>query len=250
MSDKKGQITIFVVVGIVIVVGILVLFYLMKGAELLDSVQTTPENFIQSCVEDSVEDSMIKIFKNGGEIESSFNVMYNGEPYNYLCHTGDNYVRCYNLHPMLELQIEKEIKDDTVEAVGRCFEVLREDFENRGFDVEEEETVYSIDLLPGSVDVNLEKDIVVSRGSSSQSYSDFDLRIVSPLYELVKITKTILTSESRFCAFERNGFMIFYPEYDIKMINYDNNKIYRVIDRNSGNEFKFAVRACAVPAGI
>lgn len=247
---KKAQVTLFVIVAIVIVSGILIFFYLDRGPIVVDSISGTPDSFIESCSRDTVQESIEKVYRNGGEINTSFGVMYQGELYNYLCYNGDNYLRCYNLHPLLEKQIEERIRVDTLDSVEDCFEFLKGDFENKGFSVEMGETVYALDLIPGSVDITLSKDLLITRGSSVQTYSNFDSRIVSPLYELVKISKTIVTSESRFCAFERNGYMIFYPDYDIKLINYDNNKIYRVIDRLSGIEFKFAVRSCAVPAGI
>ena len=247
---RKGQVSIFILVGIVVVAGIFILFYLLGGPRLVSPVQGTPDDFVKQCVRDSVEEVVEKIYVNGGEVEPSFSVKYLGEDYNYLCHTGDNYVKCYNIHPHLEQEIEQEIEEATRDSVQDCFGLLREDLDSRGFFVDEGPMIYSIDLLPGSIDINLERDISVTKGGSAQSYNNFNLRINDPLYELVKISKTIVTSESRFCAFERNGFMIFYPEYDIKMTNYDNNKIYSVKERVSEKEFKFAVRTCAVPAGF
>ena len=50
--------------------------------------------------------------------------------------------------------------EDTRSDVQECFDSMRDDFESKGFDVSGGATEYSIDLLPGSVEINLEKRIV------------------------------------------------------------------------------------------
>jgi len=44
--------------------------------------------------------------------------------------------------------------------------------------------------------------------------------------------------------------MLLYPKWDIRRIDYDDSKMYRLIDRKSGAELKFAVRSCAFAPGI
>jgi len=151
---------------------------------------------------------------------------------------------------MLEFLIEDEIREDTKDEVQVCFDSMREDFENKGFDVSGGATTYSIDLLPGNVEIKLEKKIDLVRGDSSQNFEDFDTKILSPIYELTRIAREIVNSESQYCNFEYNGYMLLYPDYDIRRIDYRDSKIYRLIDRPTGAEFKFAVRSCAFAPGI
>jgi len=67
---------------------------------------------------------------------------------------------------------------------------------------------------------------------------------------LVRIARDVVNSESQYCNFEYNGYMLLYPKYDIRRIDYSDSKIYRLIDRLSGDEFRFAVRSCAFAPGI
>jgi len=128
--------------------------------------------------------------------------------------------------------------------------VMKNDFEDRGFNVGGGAASYSIDLMPGYIEVNLEKRVEISRDGDSQVFEDFDSRIVSPIYELVRVARDVVNDESQFCNFEYNGYMLLYPEFDIRRIDYRNSKIYRLIDRRSENEFRFAVRSCAFAPGI
>jgi hypothetical protein len=250
MHMKKGQVTIFIIVGVVIVVGIIISFLFMGRIDVEAPFELGPQVFIDKCVRDVVEVSVEKILRNGGEILATRAISYQGEEWNYLCYQADYYQGCYNIHPMLEMQIEREIVRDTDVAVQDCFDTMREDFEDRGFDVGGGPTEYSVDLLPGYVEIDLTKKIDISKGEISQSFENFGTRLLSPIYELVQIARDVVNSESQFCHFEYNGYMLLYPKYDIRRIDYSDSKIYRLIDRRSGAEFRFAVRSCAFAPGI
>ena len=248
---KRGQVTLFIIVGILIVGGILLFFSLVKdGADVISPIDFGPRDFVVSCVEDVVEASIDRVMENGGEIVPSQSILYRDEEWNYLCYQADYYQGCYNTHPMLELQIEREIERDTSVAVQGCFNLMRDDFEDRGVDVELGSTNYSVDLLPGFVRIGLNKDVDISSESGGQSFDDFGFNVQTPIYDLVRVSREIVNSESQFCYFEYNGYMLLYPKYDIRRIDYMDSKIYRVIDRWSGDEFKFAVRSCAFAPGI
>lgn len=242
----RGQVTIFVIIGIVIVVGLVALLLLMNdGVDILDTDTPNPTSSLQSCVREGIEDSVAKIYRNGGEIFPSFPTSYLGEEYNYLCYAGDNPdVNCYNLHPLLELQIEDRIRSDTLDEVQSCFDSLRSDLEGRGFDVTGSATEYFIDLVIGKIKVDLKKDITATKGDSTTAYSDFSFSINDPLYDLVRVTSNIVENEAQFCTFDRSTHMVFYPKYEINVARFGEDKFYRVKDRNSGEEFKFAVRSC------
>jgi hypothetical protein len=250
MNNDKGQVTIFIIIGIVIVAGIILLFFFLGGVEVDSPADLGPKVFVDKCVRDVVEASVEKMLENGGEILPSRAIAYKGEEWNYLCYQADYYQGCYNIHPMLEMQIEAEIVRDTETDVQGCFNSMREDFEDRGFDVGGGATEYSVDILPGMVEISLSKRIDVSREGSSQSFEDFDSEILSPIYELVQIARDVVNSEAQYCNFEYNGYMLLYPRYDIRRIDYSDSKIYRLIDRRSKDEFRFAVRSCAFAPGI
>jgi len=119
-----------------------------------------------------------------------------------------------------------------------------------GFDVESGVMRFSVDLLPGYVKIDLLKQVDISGDTGTQSFEDFGVEVVSPIYNLVEVARDVVNSESQFCNFEYNGYMLLYPQYDIRRIDYVDSKIYRLIDRRSGDEFRFAVRSCAFAPGI
>ena len=246
----RAQVTVFIIVGVLIVVGIVAAVYFIGNFTTEAPSDLNPRDIVDKCVKDVVRKSIDKILLGGGEIEPSQAIPYHGNNYNYLCYQADFYQGCYNIHPMLENQIEKEIVKDTRVGVQNCFDSMREDFENRGFNVNGGSTTYSVDLLPGYVAINLKKKIDISKDGVAQKFENFDTRVLSSIYDLVRVAREVVNSESQFCHFEYNGYMLLYPRYSIKKIDYEESKIYSILDRHSKEEFKFAVRSCAFPPGI
>jgi hypothetical protein len=256
MANKKmyigvrGQVAIFFMVSIVIVSTILLSFLLLGETDVDRADNLDPRTIVRGCVSDLLEESVDKMMRNGGEAVPSQAILYKGEEWNYLCYQADFYQGCYNIHPMLELRIEREIKEDISGGIESCFNKMRGSFKEEGFDVEIGAMSLSVDLLPGYVKVDLSRRVDISGDTGTQSSEDFGVEIVSPIYDLVKVTRDVVNSESQFCNFEYNGYMLLYPEYDIRRIDYMGSKIYRLIDRRSGGEFRFAVRSCAFAPGI
>jgi len=236
---------VFIILGIVIVVGIVILLFFLGEVGVDSAVELGPKVFVGKCVRDAVEESVEKILIGGGEIVPSQSILYQGEKWNYLCYHADYFLSCYNLYPMLEKRIEEEIRLDTMDEVQDCFDAVAIDFENSGFDVSGGATNYSIDLLPGKVDINLKKSIEVVREGAVERFEDFDSSFLSSVYNLVGVARTVVNAEAQNCFFEYNSYMLMYPEYDVRRTDYFGSKIYRLVDRVTGDEFRFAVRTCA-----
>jgi len=106
VASKKGQVTIFIILGVVIVAGIVLLFLFSGGDDVKTPSDLSPQEAVKKCVRDAVVESIDKMLTNGGEIVPTLSINYSGEEYNYLCYQGDYYLSCYNIHPMLEEEIE------------------------------------------------------------------------------------------------------------------------------------------------
>lgn len=253
---KKAQVTIFIILGLVILVSIVLIGFVMVDKTPAE-VEATPKNlgprpFIQSCVSDILKDSEKEILENGLIPNPTLKTMHNGTNISYHCYQGDYYKTCYNLHPMLEEKVEDKIEKDIENRIqNECFSVLLEDFENQGYDVSGDTAKYSVDLVPGEIRVKLRKPITISRGESSESFENFDTRLISPLYEFIKIARDITHSESIICSFEYSGYVFAHPDYRIyPVLKRDYSKIYQIRDTKTDKEFSMAVRSCASPSGV
>jgi len=246
--QKKGQLTIFIILAIIIVFAI-VLFFILRSNIRTEIPQTdNPSEFIRDCAKDAVEEILPKILAGAGQINPAFNLSYNGKDYNYLCYASDSYQGCYNLYPILEQEIEENIYLSTKEDIQKCFNLMRQEFEDKGYIfLDTSSTDYSIDLVSGSINIILQKEMTLSRDGSSQKFKNFNAKIYSSLYNLVQITRNIVNDESRYCTYDYTQYMLLYPNYEIIRVGFNTNKIYWITNRQTGEVFKFAIRTCPFP---
>lgn len=248
---KRGQLTIFVILGILIVLGILVfLFFFAKNIVPDYSAPKSPRGVLEKCIGDSVQPSINAVLDYGGLISPIVSIPYKNHSYNYLCYTDQYYTKCYNYYPMLNSIVEEQIRQNTVDLVDDCFIFLLDDYKSRGFDISGGELEYSVEVVPGSVRLRISKDISTTNGESADVFSDFDMKIPSDLFELIEIARNVVNQEAEFCYFENNGFMVMYPLYNMSRVDYDESKIYEVENRKTKEVFKFAIRSCAYAPGF
>jgi hypothetical protein len=73
---KKGQVTIFIILSIIIVAGIFSFFFWVKPTVFS---QTGARIGFSGCIQDALEDSISELEKNAGFIKPTFSYPYQGE---------------------------------------------------------------------------------------------------------------------------------------------------------------------------
>lgn len=248
---KRAQVTIFIIIGVVFILAIILFFFLfVNEPEPFIPPSTTPRNFIEQCVMDSVQPSIDSVLEYGGLIGPRNFIMRNDHEYNYLCFTDQYYAKCINKYPMLKRITQEEIRKDSVDRINECFDYLVRDYESRGFEVEHKPLDYTVQIVPGSIRLLLQKNIVASKETDVQEFDDFDMQIPSDLYELISFAREIVNQEAEFCYFESNGFMILYPKYNVTRFDFVESKIYELQNRQTKETLKFAIRSCPFPPGF
>ncbi len=242
---NRGQVTIFIILAILLVAAIVLLFIFLRGRADGGGGMENPAGFIDSCVKNVIEPSAAKVLENGGLIEPENYILYQGEKYNYLCYQENYFLPCVNQYPLLENVVEEQIKEDSDFGVGKCFDDLEGELKKKGYGVSGGGLSFEIELSVKKILIHIDKRLDISK-ETSQSFDGFEVEYLSSLPELVAIGREIVNQESRNCYFDYNSFMVLYPEYKIRRISYDEARIYRIIDRKSEEEIKFAVRGCVI----
>jgi len=252
MSNRRGQVAVFVIIALV-VVGSIVIFFLIRrnivgfGGEVSD-----PEQYFRQCIEPSTNEAVDKILPQGGFLDPGSFKMYNDAKITYLCKTDGFYVPCINIHPMLISEISQEIKSYISPSIEGCFESLKKEFEKKQMGVEVGETNnFSVFLAPGKVIVEVAKDMKVTEKGTIRTFEKFNSEIRSPIYNLASVAINIADNERKYCNFEYVGYMGIDRSVDIKKLTMsDSTKIYTIKDIDSGKIMNIAIRGCALPAGI
>ena len=253
MKNKRGQMTIWIIVAIAILVFIILLFIFQRklNVPVIEKVEEDPKGFISNCVKKYVQESIDIMLPQGGFIKPEHTKMYNGLNVSYLCYNAGNYNPCINEHPLLINEIKEEMKNYIIPRVGQCFEDYKIEIEKREGQVSLGAMNLDIELAPDRIFVSIDKDVNLRIKEQSYNYNEFDIVIINPIYDLSRLAMEIASQEAKYCYFEYAGYMILYPEFKIKRdVLSDSTEIYTLQDKKSRKEMNIAVRSCAIPPGL
>ncbi len=248
-KNKKGQIAIFIIIAVLIIIVAVVIFFLWRPPE-TTSISADPRGYIETCIKENSEQAILILSEQGGDINPELNLYYKENNYTYLCYNQGNYGPCINQRPMLIEHLQQEISNYIEPKVNECFQDLKAELEDIDYKVSMAGMSINTELQTKRAVVKVKRKFVVSRRDETRDFEEFEARISTPLYELAEISMEIANQEAEFCNFENLGFMIIYPDYDIRKENYDGSLIYTVTDLPTQHSFKFAVRTCVLPAGL
>ena len=241
--EKRGQVTIFILVAIVIISAILVFFLWAKPTYFSDSAGGLS---FEKCVKDVVEQSVSELEKKAGFFNPEFTYAYNSEKFTYICYTNNYYETCSVQVPFLKDNFEKQMKIFIKDRVDTCYINSLDELKSQGYSVTGGSVEYDVLITPSSVNVEIDAPTIVG----SQSFARFNIKTDSPIYEMIMIATSILQFETKYGDFDTSAMMLFYPNYYIdKIKRSDGTTIYILENKNSGNKFQFASRSLAWPAG-
>lgn len=240
---KKGQVTIFIIIGLAIVSAVLVFFLWAQPTYLSDG---SGVKGFEGCVQDSLEKGIGELEGKAGFIEADFSYPYKGEDLTYLCYTNNFYETCTVQVPFLKNVFDENLELLIRDEVRACYDSSLDSLREQGYEVSSGEVSYNVEIEPRVV--RMEIDAPTSVGSSQ--FAKFNIEVNSPVYEMVMISTSILQFEAKYGDSDVSSLMLYYPNYYIeKTKRGEGTTIYSIESKVFGNKFKFASRSLVFPAG-
>lgn len=253
-AKNKGQVTIFIILGLIIIVGVVVIVYFIsRNRPSTDTLDVgDPAGYISTCTRVALRDSLDVLLPQGGVYNPKDYKLYRDTKVAYLCKNVNFYQPCINQYPRYITFVKGEIERATESKVTACFDALEEDLRSKGYDVLADEGMnYTIQIKPGIVSATINKKFIVTKGETVRDFSTFSTLLTSPVYDLSSVVTEIISQEARFCNFETLGFSLLYPAYDISRYTLsDSTKIYTIVHVETKKKMNIAIRGCAIPAGF
>lgn len=257
--NKKGQVTIFIIVAIIIVAGALLIFsFYPQIKTTLSGEEQNPPSFLQSCLEDKITEATSLLSSRGGYVSNPLNKTFKFTAekapidISYLCYTSGYYIPCVNQEPMLIQHLKKEIKDYVATDVENCFNQLTESLTKQGYAVHSEYEGFDVELIENKVKIPIDAKITLTKSTGDVSdYNNLNVSFQSKFYDTAIVVQEIVSQQAEFCNFEYIGYMTLYPEWSINTFRAsDSTIIYSVKNENSIDKFRFAIRGCAARPGL
>jgi len=243
---RKAQVSLFIIIGIVLIAAILIIGFARKPKI---SPAITPERItIESCIKNSVENALEIMLPQGGYINPKLYYTFKNTKVAFLCYNEGFYRPCINQEPLYMKHLESEIKEYIEPRIKDCFEAMEQDYRDRGYNVQTTPINIGVNIELNRIKVLINKTITISKAEETQVFSNFDLNIPSRLYSLARVANEIVEQESKFCNFEYLGYMLVHPEYEItKNVIGTETSIYEITDKESRQKLNIAIRSCAFP---
>ncbi|MBS3087565.1 hypothetical protein J4226_03130 [Candidatus Pacearchaeota archaeon] len=243
LMEKKGQVTIFILIGILIVSAILIFFLWARPTFLSEG---SGVKGFEGCVADAMENGISELEGKAGFIDADFTYTYQGEELTYLCYTNNFYETCTVQVPFLKNVFDENLEVLIREEVDACYEASLNSLKDQGYEVVSGAVNYNVEIEPGVV--RLEIDAPTSVGTSR--FARFNVKVNSPAYETVMIATSILQFETKYGDSDVSAMMLYYPDYYIeKTKRGEGTTVYVLENKVFGDKFKFASRSLVFPAG-
>ena len=246
--NKKGQLTIFIILGLLILMALILLFT-RPDIKTFFVPKTTIEH-IEDCAKIPIKEGIQTLNKQGGVINPQNYYLYQGDKIEYVCYTDENFKNCVMQKPILKNTIEDELKTYSQQKIIGCINSIKENLEKSGYEVSMKTPNISIELVPDNVLINMDIDLKISK-ENTESYNNIRTGIKSKIYNFVMIASSIMTWETRFGDSETLNYMLLYPSIKVeKKKQGEGSKIYIITDRDTEEKFMFAVRSGVIPPGL
>lgn len=249
-NNIKGQITIFIILGLIIIVTFIIIFLLRNPpkVEILD--ENNPQAYIETCTREAVEDALSILSPQGGDIDPKGYITFNGTDIVYICYSGQFYRPCINQRPLLVEHIETEITNYITPIVRNCFQTMEFKLKKR-YDIETGDMQLTTRIFPKQISVDIYKKFKMTRETTAREFNHFKMNMQHPIYNFADIAMEVANQETHYCNFDNLGFMILYPDYDItRFTTGDEDRIYVITERVTNQKFRFAIKSCWLPAGF
>jgi hypothetical protein len=240
---KEGQITLFILLGIVVISVILIFFLWIRPTYILER---SGKLSFEGCIKETIEQSVKELEKKAGYINPEFAYSYNGEKIPYLCYTNEYYKTCTIQKPFLKQHFEEQLGEYVSQKINICYEDSLSQLKEEGYDIVSGKLNYNISIEPEIIRVLINAPTTIG----SDKFSKFNIGINSPLYDILMLATSLLQFETAYGDSDVDYINDLYPDYYIEKLKMeDGTTVYTINSKIFGNKFQFASRSIAWPAG-
>ncbi|MBI2654563.1 hypothetical protein HYX02_07210 [Candidatus Woesearchaeota archaeon] len=246
---KKSQITMFMVLGIVVVIIVALFIYASKFMrENKDVVEDTSRinadriairEYVQNCLSQVSSSIASELAKRGGSFNGS-GIYWDNVNLNALAvyKTGVGYENNLLLKHDMENALSSAIKEDLKHCIN--LDVFRD----KDYEISEEEKKVSVGINKDNLIVKLNYPLKFRLGSNAIDFDEFSARLDSSFGELYAAAIDILNEEIAFGYFDKEDFMLKHDKIIVEKHKPYPDIVYvmRKSDDKNGLVFQFAIK--------
>ncbi len=247
---KRGQVTAFVILGIIIVALVLLLLYtktdvfmFTPSPEDLDKVMSDIRTDVISCIGKVSDEPIRRIALQGGYLSTPEGTyrLYDDVTISYLCYNMENDPRCRN-RMLRKGDMEEQLNKAIDFALSTCVNV--KDFESGKIKIDTpEKWEVTTAINPESVLVTVNYPVTIKSETAMLKEDSFSKAFKYPLGELYDVSQDILDFETTYGEFDQLTYMLVnHGLYRIEKLRPYPDKIYLLNKEDSNYMFQFTIQ--------
>ncbi len=204
--QKRGQVSVFVIVGIVIILAMVLIFMLIRSAQEKAKETRNPRQYLQTqledikkiankCITDETSEALKDLYDGGGHLNPVRYSDYYGKKVTFLCYKVDETVPCYNMM-FTKNDINEELKPKLENGISSCMNSGLTAFRNQDYELETGE--FSLDFVfeEEALLVTVNYPITLTRATVSEKEDTFKKEIITNFWKAAELASNILELES------------------------------------------------------
>jgi hypothetical protein len=245
--NKRGQVTVFVIVGVVILILAILIWYLRSSESTVipgffigeDARRQAVETNLRECVEKAVRPTVLLAAKQGGDLTPVNYRNYKGDKVSYLCLNIPGKDQCLNVMPPVRI-IEEKLKSNIANQIDNCV-----DRDLLGEDVIGTKNI-NVDVLMrrDAVVVNTDYDVAFVKDNVEMPFGTVTAIVGNvPFVELYDVVHDVVNAQAVDGDFEQLFYMLGKKgRVEIQVDRPYPDKIFIVNKKDSDFKFQFAIQ--------
>ena len=217
MNQKRGQVTVFIILGLILILNAgIFLYYASESAEEIQEIPETIDaasltEYTESCLEAVAEEVITKVALQGGMYEPVYSKVYENTSVEYWCY-GEGTQQCVNAVMSLDA-IEDQILYGIREEIDKCLSF--QTFEGQGYKITKGVFEGTATITDDAVEVQITYPLKVAKDGETTTVENFQATSAVPLGELQNIARYIINKESTEGSFDTANYMINHTQIHI-----------------------------------
>lgn len=250
---KRGQVSVFAIIGIVAVLAIILVFFLFRSfqekareianpKEYLSSQLVDIKRMVSGCVDDNSRLQIQKLYENGGHVNPVRYADYYGKKITVLCYKVKNDEPCYNMMFNNE-DIDRELRSELGKGVKDCIKSGLDGFRDGEYEIDTEDFSIGDIVFEGkTLLVSIDYPITLTKGIFTVKESSFKSVIKTNFWDVAQLASSIVNMEALGAGVDLVEINSKNNYYEVGRTLVDNGVVYMIVPRNEGgNIFYFAV---------
>ena len=251
--QKRGQVSIFIIIGIVAVAAVIFIFFLFRGFQEKAREVTNPQEYLKSQINDikrvvikclDSESSAIlkKLYAQGGRLDPVKYSDYDSKKVSFLCYRVKNNEPCYNMM-FTRSEVEAEAKSFLGNNVKKCIDSDLISFKDKDYSLGTGNFNLNLVFDDKALLINLDYPITLTKGSIVEIQKTFTGERKTNFWKAADLASDIVNTESKGEIVKVSEISPNNLDFEISRTEIVGGNLYILASRQDELVFYFAVES-------